>query len=271
VLHLRQLSLLGMISRLGSSSILHSHGRQILSSQPASTLPSRQSWFHQLRTLCEKYSLPDPLFILANPPTKLEWKKITKLEVIKHWTDRLRTEAASKRSLTHFRASHMSLCSPSPIWTSCFNSPYETKKATTQARMASGRYKTCWLRRHWADEETGICRVPGCTGDLPGTLLHLATGQCPGLASATAAAAAHWSSFLKVHPLLLPLIQVISSSSPEVFLSFLLGPATEAPVIALAQEQGRDVVNQLCFMTPTWLYTLHRERLKRLGYWVPVM
>ena len=227
VLHLRQLSLLGMISRLGSSSILHSHGRQILSSQPASTLPSRQSWFHQLRTLCEKYSLPDPLFILANPPSKLEWKKITKLEVIKHWTDRLRTEAASKRSLTHFRASHMSLCSPSPIWTSCFNSPYETKKAITQARMASGRYKTCWLRRHWADEETGICRVPGCTGDLPGTLLHLATGQCPGLASATAAAAAHWSSFLKVHPLLLPLIQVISSSSPEVFLSFLLGPATK--------------------------------------------
>ena len=137
--------------------------------------------------------------------------------------------------------------------------------------MASGRYKTCWLRRHWADKETGIRRVPGCTGDLPGTLLHLATGQCPGLASATAAAAAHWSSFLKVHPLLLPLIQVISSSSPEVFLSFLLGPATEAPVIALAQEQGRDVVNQLCFMTRTWLYTLHRERLKKLGYWVPVM
>ena len=116
-----------------------------------------------------------------------------------------------------------------------------------------------------------MCRIPGCTGDLPGTLLHLATGQCPGLATANAAATSHWASFLKVHPLLLPLIQVITSSSPERFLSFLLGPATEAPVIALAQEQGCDVVNQLCYMTRTWLYTLHKERLIKLGYWVPGM
>ena len=106
---------------------------------------------------------------------------------------------------------------------------------------------------------------------MPGTLLHLATGQCPGVASACATAAAHWSSFLQVHSLLLPLIQVVTSSTPEVFLSFLLGPATEAPVITLAQEQGQDVVNQLCFMTRTWLYTLHKERLKELGFWVPGM
>ena len=115
-----------------------------------------------------------------------------------------------------------------------------------------------------------MCRVPGCTGDLPGTLLHLATGQCPGLAATTAAAAAHWTAFLQVHPLLLPLIQVTTNSSPEVFLAFLLDPSTQAPVIALAQENGREVVDQLCFMTRTWLYSLHRERLKKLGYWVGV-
>ena len=269
VLHLRQLSLLGMIGRLGSSSILHRHGREILSSPPASPLPSRQSWFHQLRSLCETYSLPDPLYILANPPSKLEWKKATKVKVIKLWSKKLQLEAASKPSLANFRASHMSLCSPSPIWTSCHNSPYELKKATVQARMASGRYRTCWMRRHWAEDETGMCRVPGCTGDAPGTLLHLATGQCPGLAGAYASAVAHWTAFLQVHPLLLPLFQVITSSSPEVFLGFLLGPSTEASVIPLAQAYGQDIVNQLCFMTRSWLFTLHRERLKKLGHWVP--
>ena len=62
----------------------------------------------------------------------------------------------------------------------------------------------------------------------------LATGQCPGLATATAAAAAHWASFLQVHPHLLPIIQVTTSSSPEVFLSLLLDPSTQAPVITLA-------------------------------------
>ena len=83
-----------------------------------------------------------------------------------------------------------------------------------------------------------------------------------------AAASAHWLSFLQVNPLLLPLIQEITSSSPEVFLSFLLGPSTEASVISVAQEHGKDVVNQICYMTRTWLFTLHRERLKKLGYWV---
>ena len=135
VLHLRQLSLLGMISRLGPDSTLHRHGQQMLATPPASLLPSRQSWFLQLRTLCQQYKLPDPLYTLANPPGKKEWKKETKLQVVKFWTDQLRSHSASLPSLSLFRASHMSLCTPSPIWTSCWNSPFEIKKAAVQARM----------------------------------------------------------------------------------------------------------------------------------------
>ena len=72
VLHLRQLSLLGMIARLGPSSILNHHGCQILSALPASHLPSRQSWFLQVRALCQEYALPDSLYVFANPPPKAE-------------------------------------------------------------------------------------------------------------------------------------------------------------------------------------------------------
>ena len=125
------------------------------------------------------------------------------------------------------------------------------------------------MRRHWAEDETGECRIPGFSGDQPGTLLHLATGQCPGLAIATAAAAQHWLHFLQVHPLLLPLVQVISSGSPEEFLSLLLDPSTQAPVISAAQEHGEHVVDQLCYLTRTWLFTLHREHLKKLDHWIP--
>ena len=268
ILHLRQLSILGMICRLGPDSILHRHGRHMLAAPPASLLPARQSWFLQVRVLCQKYELPDPLVIMANPPTKHEWKKTTKHQVIKFFTEKLREHAASLPSLSLFRASHMSLSSPSPIWTSCGNSPYEMKKATVQARMGSGRYRTCWLRRHWAEEESGDCRVPGCTGNVPGTLLHLATGQCPGLSAATAAATEHWVTFLQVHPHLLPPVKVLTGGSPEEFLSLLLDPSTQAPVISLAQEQGSHVVDQICYLTRTWLFTLHRERLKKLGHWV---
>ena len=109
----------------------------------------------------------------------------------------------------------MSLTSTSPIWTSCRSLEFEVKKAVVQARMLSGRYRTCWLRRHWSDHETGMCRVPGCTGDAPGTLLHLATGQCPGLAEATAAAVDHWIQYLGENSFLLPLIQEYAGADPR--------------------------------------------------------
>ena len=70
VLHLRQLSLLGMIARLGPNSILHCHSRNMLAEAlphiTSQTNLSSQSWFVQVRSLTERYGLPDPLYILAN-------------------------------------------------------------------------------------------------------------------------------------------------------------------------------------------------------------
>ena len=270
-LHLRQLSLLCMIGRLGPESILHRHGRQILAAAPPEITShpnlSSHSWFVQVRQLTERYALPDPLMILAYPPSREEWKKTTRLRVTEHWAIHLRAHASSLPSLNLFRASHMSLSCPSPIWSSCYSSQYEVKKAVVQARMGSGRYRTCWLRRHWAEKESGACRVPGCSGDTPGTLLHLATGQCPGLAAATAAAAQHWCNYTGEFPFLLPLLQEYARADPNVFLGFLLDPSTQPPVISLAQEVGRPVIDQLCHLTRTWLFMQHKERLKKLGLW----
>ena len=59
----------------------------------------------------------------------------------------------------------------------------------------------------------------------------------------------------------------MARADPEVFLAFLLDPGTQAPVLALAQVKGREVVDQLYFLTRSWLYTLHRERFRKLGLW----
>ena len=109
--------------------------------------------------------------------------------------------------------------------------------------------------------------MPGCSGDTPGTLLHLATGQCPGLAAATAAAAGHWANYVSEYSFLLPLLQEYARADPSVFLGFLLDPSTQPPVICLAQEHGRIVIDQLCYLTRTWLFVHHKERLKKLGFW----
>jgi hypothetical protein len=258
--HLSQLGLLGMLARLGPDSILHRLGRELLANPDA-----KASWFHQVRGWCQQYGLPDPLYVLANPPRKGEWSAAARLRVLDYWNQKLRAHAESLPSLSLLRAGHMSLARPSAIWTSCGSDQYEVRKATVQARMLSGRYRTCWLRRHWSGDTSGVCRVPGCTGDSPGTLLHLATGQCPGLAAATSAAARHWAEFLLLHPEILPLILELLHAEPGEFLAFLLDPSTHPAVVVLSQQQGNGVVDKLCFLSRSWLYRLHRERFKLLG------
>ena len=267
-LHLRQLSLLGMVARLGPTTILHRLGVHILNNPPpVSRSPSSMLWFVQVRQICSQYHLPDPLEVLSEPPTKGAWKAATLKAVLCFWGTKLRADANLLPSLSHMRATHMSLSSPSPLLTSCTGNSHEVRKATIQIRMLSGRYRTCWLRRHWSGDNSGACRVPGCSGVTPGTLLHLATGECPGLTAATAQAASHWSDFVISHPHLLPLLQEFAEGEKDTFLSFLLDPTTQPTVIALAQTHGQEVIHQVCMLTRTWLYLHHRARFRALGLW----
>ena len=79
LLHLRQLSIFGMISRLGKS-ILHEHASNIFSCKTKSP----RSWFHQITKLCVLYSLPEPLDLLTSPPTKPAFKSMVKKRVLSH-------------------------------------------------------------------------------------------------------------------------------------------------------------------------------------------
>jgi hypothetical protein len=132
LLHLRQLSLLGMIARLGPESILHKHGCYILANPSSSLSSFSSSWFTQVRSICQQYGLQDPLLVLHSPPTKNRWKSEARLCVTELWGAQLRAQAAALPSLTNFRASHMSLSCPSPLWSSCRGLQYEVRKATVQ-------------------------------------------------------------------------------------------------------------------------------------------
>jgi hypothetical protein len=262
LLHLRQFSILGMISRLGPTHILHQHGMQVLS------LPSSftKSWFLQCKEICQQYDLPEPHLLLTNPSSKDSFKRKVHQKVLDYWNIKLRAKVEQLDSLHMFKADFMSLSHPHPIWTSAGSSPYEVKKATVQARMLSGRYRTCWLRRHWSGDQSGNCKVPGCV-DEPGTLRHLATGECPGLANGLIRAVALWTSFLRDNPLLFPVVQQYSLGDPDQFLGFLVDPTTKPPVIALTQKYGTIISEKLCYMTRTWLFYMHKERLKSLQLW----
>ena len=66
LLHLRQLTIFGMICRLPNN-ILHKHAVNF----DSSSTPSSKSWFTQIRSLCLRYHLPHPLQLLSPPLTKL--------------------------------------------------------------------------------------------------------------------------------------------------------------------------------------------------------
>ena len=161
----------------------------------------------------------------------------------------------------------MSLVSPSPLLTSCGSSGFEAKKMLVQIRMLSGRYRTCFFRRHWSGDASGSCRVPGCKPDTPGTLEHIATGQCIGLSPVTNSAISHWITYASSRPHLLPILLSYAKGSPAVFLSFLLDPSTQASSISLSQLYGHTVIPDLCMLTRTWLYIHHRARYRALGLW----
>ena len=97
ILHLRQLSLFSMICRL-SDDPLHAHGRYVLTRLPRSS----KSWFHLIRDICLQYSLPHPLQLLQDPPTKQSFKTMAKTSVVKFWENLLRQESLDLPSLSFF-------------------------------------------------------------------------------------------------------------------------------------------------------------------------
>ena len=115
---------------------------------------------------------------------------------------------------------YMSLTHPHPIWSTCGSNPFEIHKAVIQARMLSGRYVTEKLSRHWTDNSSGLCTLPGCTGLDVGSLEHLLL-FCSALSEAR----------LKI----IELCHKVASESPELnnILNFALNDQTTAKTYAI--------------------------------------
>ena len=175
LLHLKQLSLFGMISRK-TDNILHSHAVNIFSSLTI----AKNSWFFQIRQHCIMYDLPHPSCLLDRPLSKLAFKKLLKSKVINYWECLLRAEIECLRSVPFFKANFMSLCSSHPLFVTAKHSPAQVSRALVQATMLSGRYRCGALSRHW-DKTDGSCSLSSqCKGvieDIPHILKF-----CPSLA-----------------------------------------------------------------------------------------
>ena len=257
LLHLKQLSLFGMISRK-TDNILHSHAVNIFSSLTI----AKNSWFFQIRQHCIMYDLPHPSCLLDRQLSKLAFKKLVKSKVINYWECLLRAEIECLRSVPFFKANFMSLCSSHPLFVTAKHSPAQVSRALVQATMLSGRYRCGALSRHW-DKTDGSCLLSSqCKGvieDIPHILRF-----CPSLAITRSRLQNFTEDYSKTLPgplrsLLLSLCVPDHSDFCDCW--------TLPSIIDLHQQFGTYVHEQMYYVTRLWVYALHRERLKQLGLW----
>ena len=260
VFHTRQLSLFSMISRLPKNP-LHSHARYVLSS----ALPAARSWFLQIRDLCLMYSLPHPLQLLDNPPTKEGFKKLVKLKVVEYWQDLLRNEAASLPSLHYFRPQFHSLQAPHSVWKTAGSNPYESSKSSVLAQMISGRYRTEELCKHWSDNRAGFCLALTCC-NIPGTLEHLLI-ECPALETTRERLRQMWLSRSAQFPPLYHFIQFILATPSSAQVQFILDPTAFPEMINLIQFYGQPLIDHVFYLVRTFAYNIHRQKLILIGRW----
>ena len=261
LIHLRQLSLLGMVSRL-KGSYIHSHAVNVFNMKVNS-----RSWFHQVRMICLMYQLPHPLTLLTTHSTKEELKNLFKKHVLSYWEVKLRLEAEPLQSLQYFKPQYMSLAKPHPLLTTAGPSPYEVTKSRIQALLLSGRYRTEQLCSKWSANNLGFCQTPMCQGkqimeDIEHILLH-----CISLASTRARLVDFTIKYSTSVPFLRDILLTMTQPYNSQFLQFLLDCSAIPQVISLRQKYGNIVLYHLFKVSRTWCYSLHRERLKLLGRW----
>ena len=261
-LHLRILSLFGMVSRLQDTFL-----NKIAVHQFLHVNVHAGSWFLQVRNICIQYNLPSPITLLQHPLNKYSYKKLIKSRVIDFWETHLRAEALELRehSLKYFKAEFMSLSKPHLLWSTCGSNPYEIHKSVIQARMLSGRYITDQLSRHWTGNKLGLCSIPGCSGQEFGSLEHILL-SCPALSEAR-----HRISLLiqkvalECEDFRAVLQTALNDQTAELIVQFILDCSSLPAVILLNQNGGKHLVERLFYIGRTWCYSVHRSRMNKLG------
>ena len=261
-LHLRMFSVFGQLCRLRSGdNILAKHALNVLASGNSSS----KSWFWKLRAVCLQYGLPHPLVWLSSQPTKLELKRLVKSAVTQYWLAQMRTKASSLTSLRYLKTEYLGLSKCHSIFTTCGSSPWEVEKATTQARLLSGRYRVEALSGHWVPwNRGGLCSLPTCWGSEEshkGTVESLLL-SCPSLSTTRANLMQFCWSFLHKFPLLISLVRACLALDPA---QFWLDCSTMAPVISAVQDEGECVLFPLFKVTRNYCHVLHTARVKMLS------
>ena len=141
------------------------------------------------------------------------------------------------------------------------SNPYEVSKSVQQARFLSGRYRSAALERHWSQNKEGVCL--NCQNGRE-TIEHILI-TCVAYTETKQKLYTLWLS-TKI-PIVYELVLGALSSDKEYLLQFLLDCSVIPKMISAAQTHGYKVYEELYYLTRTWCFAIHRQRLRGLGRW----
>ena len=215
---------------------------------------------YHLKTQSNFFGLPNPLQLLGEPATKEAFKSEIKLKVVEYWQSLLRIEASSLGSFEYFKPELYSLTKAHYMWTAAASRPFECSKSTILSRMASGRYKTEKLCRHWNTNKAGHCRAPTCQ-QIPGTLEHLLVA-CQGLTDTRERMYQMWLEKSVMFPVLHSTIREVLVSVEELKVQFIMEPLAFPQLLSAYKLHGQVFINQLSYLTGTYAFNILREYQK---------
>ena len=158
----------------------------------------------------------------------------------------------------------MTLSSPHQLWISASASSYEVSKATIQARMLSGRYRTELLCSHWSSNQNGWCLTPACLGNEAKEDLDHILAFCPSLDHTRGNLHHFTMSFAKLNPVLYPILSTYCNPGHPLFCQFILDCTCLPDIHAITNLYGHTLLNKLLYIGRTWCYSLHRDRARLL-------
>ena len=164
----------------------------------------------------------------------------------------------------YFKPHFMSLQVPHSLWLTCGTNSYEICKATIQAKMLSGRYRTDHLLRHFTDND-GSCTL--CKGDFSsGSIEHLLI-YCPALVSTRKHLHENLKRSKNLREQTKSLILSYFQDGKDT-MQLLLDGSALPEIIRIRQTEGKQILHEIFSFSRNWCYTIHKTRLKLQGRWI---
>ena len=134
--------------------------------------------------------------------------------------------------------------------------------------MISGRFRTEELCSNWSKNKLGVCLLSKECSSTVENLQHILS-LCTALQPTRDKMMKFTEDYSKKFPVIKDLVLSLCDQSSPLFSQFLLDCSSLPSVITAAQLHGDEIYRHLFHITRTWVYTLHKTRMKLLGRWNP--